>query len=481
LAGTAWRWRLIFVLPLLSYLVPLFLIPFERDEATYAAMAQAIMDGRIPYRDMFDHKPPPIYAWYVLSFLLFGEHQHAPRIMAAILLCATAPCVFVVARALFEPRRAYAVTAVFGISTGAVLAKFNANSELFALLPATAALALLMQPQRRANPHVAFASGLLIAIAIWTRPLFLPAGAALGAWLLVEQRRHPRVPAAFLVGGIVTIPLLCAPFALTGTLGDFKYAVLDYQRLYFNEYEGFRWVFLITAVPRTGIALAGLAVAAFFGLSTTLRQHVWTRSHALFFVWSIGTLAGQFIAGRYAGHYAALMLPVLAIFAGFLPDSPRWSRRSPAMWVLASAVAVSVAGNAIGFLEVTDDSHGEHQASLLAQEIKATTAPDDLIWEFGRLAAPYFEAQRRSPTRFIYDRPFWLDPSTLNEAITDVRANPPVLIVDSFQAEAPYPSAGIDTPLNGYFYPGPVALLLAERYELDRRAYGVTLYRLKQG
>jgi hypothetical protein len=49
------------VLPIVFY-APFFNEPFMRDEGFYAAVAQIIKHGGIPYRDAFDNKPPMIFA-----------------------------------------------------------------------------------------------------------------------------------------------------------------------------------------------------------------------------------------------------------------------------------------------------------------------------------------------------------------------------------------------------------------------------------
>src|SRR6266581_5197736 len=85
------------LIPILLYL-PVIVSPFERDEGVYATIAQRLIHGDLPYRDLFDNKPPVVFGWYALSFLLFGENVAAPRIVAAALLSLTTLAVFGQAR-----------------------------------------------------------------------------------------------------------------------------------------------------------------------------------------------------------------------------------------------------------------------------------------------------------------------------------------------------------------------------------------------
>src|ERR671922_2576087 len=49
---------------------PLHHLPLERDEGAYAVIATRWLAGDVPYRDLFDHKPPLIYVIYALARLV---------------------------------------------------------------------------------------------------------------------------------------------------------------------------------------------------------------------------------------------------------------------------------------------------------------------------------------------------------------------------------------------------------------------------
>src|SRR4051794_23782639 len=42
-----------------------FVLPIDPDEAVFKIVATGITHGRWPYRDLWDNKPPLIYAWYL--------------------------------------------------------------------------------------------------------------------------------------------------------------------------------------------------------------------------------------------------------------------------------------------------------------------------------------------------------------------------------------------------------------------------------
>ncbi len=63
---------LAFVAAVLTRMYALHL-PLERDEGAYGTVASLWMQGYLPYRDAFDHKPPLIYLLYVPPLLVGGD------------------------------------------------------------------------------------------------------------------------------------------------------------------------------------------------------------------------------------------------------------------------------------------------------------------------------------------------------------------------------------------------------------------------
>jgi len=84
---------LLSLLPVLLYL-PFVNDPLDADAGVYSTVARGILHGQIPYRDLFDHKQPLLYIWYLLSFLLFGEEAAALRVLILFHLAATTVMVY---------------------------------------------------------------------------------------------------------------------------------------------------------------------------------------------------------------------------------------------------------------------------------------------------------------------------------------------------------------------------------------------------
>src|SRR5256712_10535271 len=156
------------IVPLLLYL-PVLTEPFFRDEGFYASVAQLILHGDLPYRDSFDNKPPVVFGWYAISFLLFGEHVWAPRLLVSMLLSITTGLVYIQGRLLFSRREALIAAFAFATSIGVIRFHTNANTEYFLLLPMVAGLLAFTLGMRRGGHWWFLLSGIMHGIAIMTK------------------------------------------------------------------------------------------------------------------------------------------------------------------------------------------------------------------------------------------------------------------------------------------------------------------------
>src|SRR3989304_5000832 len=93
--------------------------PLDADAGVYSTVARGILDGQIPYRDLFDHKQPLLYTWYMLSFLLFGEEAASLRVLILFHLAAPTVMVYWCGCLLLGSRiRGYLAAAAFGLTPG---------------------------------------------------------------------------------------------------------------------------------------------------------------------------------------------------------------------------------------------------------------------------------------------------------------------------------------------------------------------------
>src|SRR6516225_2389052 len=61
---------------------------FGRDQGIYAVVGDGILHGKVPYKDLWDFKPPGIFFVYALAQGIFGKSMLAPRLLEVIGLVA---------------------------------------------------------------------------------------------------------------------------------------------------------------------------------------------------------------------------------------------------------------------------------------------------------------------------------------------------------------------------------------------------------
>lgn len=446
---------LLCLLPILLYL-PAMGSPFERDEGAYATIAQGILDGKVPYRDLFDNKPPLIYGWYSLSFLVFGESVWAPRIVAAVLLSLTTLAVFGQAKLVMPRGVAFTAAAVFALSTGLPWVALHANTEAYMLLPLVTSLIAFTLGIRSGRLGWFVLCGALGGLAVMTKQVavwnVIALAVVAASWRVSEDtplatRLKPAM--SVLGGAVASIALVMLPFVINGSADDLLYANLSYNWLYvgalsmaqrlLNAGYGFLLFF--------GVA-APVIVAGVIGLLAIWRQR---RRQAYYAVaaWAVGSAVGVATGGRFFPHYFLHLLPALAILSAIVFYDV-WHRRGaafvskPVLWVAVSLVVISAGTNAVLYLVPRQAEHvvaanvyhqkqWEEHGDELGDFIERTTRPGDTIFNLGRESYLYFYADRQPPGRYFYDWAVNYDDRNLAELIVDLRTTRPKYIIDSAQ------------------------------------------------
>ncbi|MDF2751609.1 MAG: putative rane protein, partial [Gaiellaceae bacterium] len=178
-----------------------------RDVGLYGDYAQALLDGRVPYRHYFVEYPPGGFLVFTPPALLpDGWYLHAFKSFMALVGLATLAVVgLILARLGASPRRLYA--GVFAVALSPLVigpVSLNTYDAFPALLVAGSLAALLWRRDSVALAllGVAFAAKLYAAALV---PLF-------ALWLWRTGRPLARPLAAFAVAALV----LVGPFALLG-------------------------------------------------------------------------------------------------------------------------------------------------------------------------------------------------------------------------------------------------------------------------
>jgi predicted membrane-bound mannosyltransferase len=154
---------------LLTVVVRLGLIdvPLERDEGEYAYAGQLILQGILPYEQMYNMKLPGIYAAYACILAILGQTHQAIHLGLLVINAATILLVFVLAQRLYDARVGIVAAAFFAVMSllPSVQGVF-ANSEHFVILPALGGLFFLLRALEEKRQGMLFVSGLLLGLSL---------------------------------------------------------------------------------------------------------------------------------------------------------------------------------------------------------------------------------------------------------------------------------------------------------------------------
>jgi 4-amino-4-deoxy-L-arabinose transferase-like glycosyltransferase len=444
-------------------LVPLVLhgiflnAPFERDEGVYATIAQGLLDGKLPYRDLFDHKPPLVYFWYAVGFTFFGEDVASPRILSALSLSLTTAALLAQALLVFPRRMAYTGALLFAFSTGIPHVALHANTQPFMMLPLAGSLLFFTIGIRSGNRWWLLAAGAAGTIAIMSKqPAVwnLAALMVMAFWWRWGEKSGPSAlaaPAVVLGGAVLMAGLLLLPFVATRTTDDFFYANVAYNFRYVDDVLTaeerlflvkrafvFLLFFITAAAPLVFGSIAGLLAAL------NERKSFWLY---LLLAWTAGSALGVAMGTRFYPHYFLQLLPAMAFLTALavhvrLRDAGL-RKMHPALPAAAIALVLI---STITVLLLYIDPRGtyrqfshlvyyqavwEADSRVVGAWIAERTDEDERIFSYGREAQIYFYADRLPAVRFFTDWAYLYDPGTLGETIEDLRREPPRYIIDT--------------------------------------------------
>ncbi len=368
--------------------------PLGLDQGLFACFARWIPRGWLPYRDLFDSKPPLFLYSYALAGLFPGDLTHQVWWLDALWLTATMALIFFVACRQWGRWAGLAAAALLfaGESApgwGGYWARAQADEWVALPLVGAAWAAWSASDDNRR----AFWTGVLTGVA----GLFkIPALAVAAAWPISwRSRRHTLL---MMAGLIVPWSLAAGWFAAHGALGDFIDGVFVYHR-YNAEFISPPWTTVLPQFARTLVSEAPLLLLlAAVGVMARARQLA---------PWIALTMAAVILERQLAGYQYLLIIPGLAM-AGGLGVVEIFRRRN---WLLAAAALALVGvsgwqwwhayGGTPDYQRGTFSPESERR---LASYLRDHTAASDGVLVWGMAPGVYALADRHPVTRYPFHK-----------------------------------------------------------------------------
>jgi hypothetical protein len=129
-------------------------LPLERDEGEFALMGQMILDGKPPYGEAYNLKPPGIYLAYAGVMAVFGQSPSGIHAGLLVVNLLSALFLFFIVRILRGDETAALSTAAFvALSAMPKVLGLSAHATQFVILPALWGIWILLR-RREGSPGV---------------------------------------------------------------------------------------------------------------------------------------------------------------------------------------------------------------------------------------------------------------------------------------------------------------------------------------
>ncbi len=402
-----------------------YLEPDPSDAYRYAYVGAKWVDGMLPYRDLFENKPPAVYALNALAFAVSRTHHWGILwAIESLLGVVTAACLTGMARRWLGrgcdvPVTLVAVTLAFGLRFA-----YSGNmTEGYQVAFVVAGLWVVVGRATTRGAGWMVLAGGLIGVGSLFKPPGLAALIALVLWLAAEWRAGRIAGGAvlrrigLLLGGTLAAWLVVvAWFASYGLAGEMLRASLVYNRHYGQQMWqtwGPVWI-VLNSYRVLWVALPVLAAAGCVALGMLRPSRLLTHGDAqpnwrlLVVLWMLGDLAGALAGGRCYQHYFVPLMISGSAVAGFaIADAARSLRgvvqaapaRRVAWSVLACWLALLIGRDAVwgvSILRAGGQSAETRGRFELAHEARRLARPGDTLLTWGSAAFFFYEA--------------WLDP-----------------------------------------------------------------------
>ena len=318
-------WTVVFVIVLLG--VRLWYLDFEYvDESTFIIMGSHVLEGHLPYLELFDIKPPGIFFALAGIMSVFGENLLSVRFFGTFCLFVSAIAGYAIAIRQTTPLIAGASMAVFCALTCASEFQPTLTEHLTIALTMPACWLLVA---RRDQLWAAFLIGVLLSAATLTRTNIAFVVLALGGfyvWRFVRPR--PDVPrlaiAAYGVGGALPLAPLLLLYWLAGGLDVFVLSVFRVPLHYAASQEGMAAVMLEQVSNWRSFVRNDpyIFLPATLLIGTGLATHAISRGKGLLFgdngllLLVLGAVSLSILKGGAAwGHYLLQALPLVLLLA----------------------------------------------------------------------------------------------------------------------------------------------------------------------
>ncbi len=439
----------------------------NRDSGVFLYIGRQILDGVIPYRDVWDHKGPVIYYINALGLLIGHGSWRGVLFLEFLSLFGSVSLGFIVLKKAFGSTPALIGSIAWLLGLVYVIGGGNFTEEYGLPLSFLTLYLFLCSRESHSSLLYIFLIGACFSVTFLLKPSNIGMQLSVVLFLfLTEIPAHQKYKLlkqllAFSIGTIVITAPVLLYLKWNNALNDFFemfirynsiYSESDWKRKIFSPYSGLK------LLSPSGLPLI-VSAAWIIGIIYALKRKELAETRTALIVLALIGLPVEFILSSISGktydHYYISWLPVFAVLTGFfvfqlisnfVPSRiTLFEREIKVAWIWILAILIFMCS--ITFVKILFDltyvypyfrknSHSEIAA--IQKNLNGT----DYLLMWGAETSYNFVTGMKSPTRYVYQYPLYSCIYTTDKMVKsfldDIEKTHP-LIVDTSSTNAYIP------------------------------------------
>ncbi|HZM24036.1 MAG TPA: glycosyltransferase family 39 protein [Anaerolineales bacterium] len=427
----------------------------SRDSGVFLYVGWRFLNGAIPYKDVWDHKPPLIYFIDALGLIITPQSLWGVWFLQIIFIFFTLLIIYKLLDREFGIYAALAGIIVLGSGILTIIQKGNVTEE-YALIFQGACFWMISSAWKKDFPirssyWIGVLGGFAFNFKQTTIGIWITYGLILLIIRLFQQKSPLRDLLSLLVGWLIPSVFLVAYLASLNALRDFWEQAFLYNFVYIGTHEGIRRLIPVFLKGFWNLQNGWVIYLAFLGWLAGL-GYVWfkRKDFSEIHILILSALVNLpievlliTISGRSIIHYYLTPLPVMAILAGTLVYTipflvariPRIDSRKIQRWVPGIVLVVILLGQVGQIKNYPEYIHTlrDNDYAPVIDYVAKNTEEGDQVLILGAESVVNFLTRREAPTRYVYQYPLALlgRRPMFEEYFNQILKNKPVLIIDT--------------------------------------------------
>ncbi len=298
------------------------------DESTQIIMGQNILDGQLPYIDLWDNKPPLSFLSYAFFILFLGKSIIGIRLAGSICVVTTAYLIYIVARNIWNNRSGI-ISATLFIVFASLMGNGQATmTEIVAIVPLISSMTILII--KKETPFSFYLAGLLIGISGFIRLNLAYVGILILIAIFINLIRQKDKMyfyqlVTFILGGVTIIAVSAFPYLYTGHIKLFFNSVFLAPYYYSTSQNSMVGSAALLIVKGFGCSNIILWLGFFAGIIWTVKNSRYLiqekrKKIILIFLFLLGTSFSIVKSGAVFSHHVIQIVPFMALLSGVSID-----------------------------------------------------------------------------------------------------------------------------------------------------------------